>query len=73
MAAAYSAAYLMSVVRFGDVSPGTWQLFFFMFQDGWDVVFSLLKGLVISVFVVVVALYFGYGMRRAKLTGDLHE
>jgi len=63
IAAAYLAAYLMSVVRFGDVSPGTWQLFFFSFQDGWDLAFSLIKGLVISAWVILVALYFGYGVR----------
>jgi phospholipid/cholesterol/gamma-HCH transport system permease protein len=63
VAAAYTAAYLMSVVRFGDVSPGTWKLFFFSFQDGWDLLFSLVKGAVISAWVVVTALYFGYGVR----------
>jgi phospholipid/cholesterol/gamma-HCH transport system permease protein len=63
IAAAYAAAYLMSVVRFGDVSPGTWELFFFNFQDGWDLLFSLAKGAVISAWVVLVALYFGYGVR----------
>lgn len=63
VAAAYLAAYLMSVVRFGDVSPGTWSLFFFSFQDGWDLLFSMAKGTVISAWVVLVSLYFGYGVR----------
>ncbi len=63
LASAQLAAYLMGVVRFGDVSPGTWSLFFFAFQDGWDLLFSLVKGLVISAFVVTVSLYFGYGVR----------
>ncbi|MDX6665455.1 MAG: phospholipid/cholesterol/gamma-HCH transport system permease protein [Solirubrobacteraceae bacterium] len=63
LASAQLAAYLMSVVRFGDVSPGTWSLFFFTFQDGVDLVFSRVKGLVISVFVGVGALDFGYGGR----------
>ena len=63
VASAQLAAYLMSVVRFGDVSPGTWKLFFFAFQDGWDIAFSLAKGFVISGFVILVALYFGYGVR----------
>ena len=61
--ASYAAAYLMSVDRFGDVSPGTWRLFFLTFQDGWDLVYSLAKGLVISAFVIVVALRHGYGLR----------
>ncbi len=63
IATSYAAAYLMSVERFGDVSPGTWKLFFFAFQDGWDLVFSLVKGLVISLFVIVVAIHHGYGLR----------
>jgi phospholipid/cholesterol/gamma-HCH transport system permease protein len=63
LASAEGAAYLISVFRFGDVSSGTWQLFFFNFQDAWDLVFSLVKGLVISAFVVVVSVYFGYNVR----------
>ncbi len=63
IAAAYAAAYLMSVERFGDVSPGTWKLFFLTFQDWGDLVYSLLKGAVITVFVLVVALHHGYGLR----------
>jgi phospholipid/cholesterol/gamma-HCH transport system permease protein len=63
LASAEAAAYVMSVFRFGDVSTGTWQLFFFNFQDSWDLVFSLVKGLVISAFVVAVSVYFGYNVR----------
>jgi phospholipid/cholesterol/gamma-HCH transport system permease protein len=63
IASSYAAAYLMSVERFGDVSPGTWQLFFFTFQDGWDLLYSMVKGMAIAVFVVVTALYFGYRVR----------
>lgn len=61
--AAYAAAYLMSVVRFGDVSSGTWSLFFFSFQDGWDLLYSMAKGTVIAAWVVLVALFYGYGVR----------
>jgi phospholipid/cholesterol/gamma-HCH transport system permease protein len=57
---AYVASYLMSVVRFGDVSPGTWKLFFLAFQDEWDVLFSVIKGMAIAVWVVLVALFHGY-------------
>jgi len=63
IAASYAAAYLMSVERFGDVSPGTWRLFFLTFQDWGDLVYSVVKGAVISVFVLVVALHHGYGLR----------
>jgi phospholipid/cholesterol/gamma-HCH transport system permease protein len=61
--AGYAAAGLMSLGRFGDVSPGTWKLFFLAFQDGTDLLYSLTKGLVISGFVVLVALHQGYGLR----------
>jgi phospholipid/cholesterol/gamma-HCH transport system permease protein len=63
IAAAYTAAGLMSLVRFGDVSPGTWKLFFLTFQDGADLLYSVIKGLAISLFVVLVALHQGYGLR----------
>jgi phospholipid/cholesterol/gamma-HCH transport system permease protein len=63
IAAAFAAAGLMSLGRFGDVSPGTWKLFFLNFQDSSDLVYSLIKGLTISAFVVLVALHQGYGLR----------
>lgn len=63
VASSYAAAYLMSVVRFGDVSAGTWELFFYSFQDPVDLVYSVVKGLAIAVFVISVSLYFGYRVR----------
>ena len=63
VASAYLAAYLMSVERFGDVSLGTWLLFFYSFQDPVDIIYSCVKGLVIAGFVISVALYFGFKVR----------
>lgn len=63
VASSYGAAALVSLVRFGDVSPGTWQQFFLLFQDPGDLLFSAIKGLTISTWVIVVALCFGYGVR----------
>jgi phospholipid/cholesterol/gamma-HCH transport system permease protein len=63
IAASFAAAALMSLGRFGDVSPGTWKLFFLAFQSPDDLFFSIAKGLTISAFVVVVALHQGYGLR----------
>jgi phospholipid/cholesterol/gamma-HCH transport system permease protein len=63
IASAYGAAYLMSVKRFGDVSQGTWALFFYNFQDPVDLLYSMAKGLVIAAFVISTALYFGYHVR----------
>jgi phospholipid/cholesterol/gamma-HCH transport system permease protein len=59
----YLAAYLMSAKRFADVSGGTWSLFFYLFQDPVDLVYSMVKGLVITAFVITIALYFGYTVR----------
>jgi phospholipid/cholesterol/gamma-HCH transport system permease protein len=63
IAAAYSAAALVSLGRFGDVSPGTWEAFFFLFQDPGDLILSGIKGLAISTWVVVTALMYGYNVR----------
>lgn len=67
VASSYAAAYLMSVKRFGDVSQGTWDLFFYNFQDPVDLLYSMIKGLVIAVFVMSTALYFGYKVRGGPI------
>lgn len=63
----YLAAFLMSVERFGDVSPGTWELFFYNFQDPVDLIYSCVKGLVIAAFVITTSLYFGYHVRGGPI------
>jgi phospholipid/cholesterol/gamma-HCH transport system permease protein len=63
----YLAAYLMSAIRFHDVSAGTWSLFFYLFQDPMDLVYSLIKGLVIILFVLGTCLYFGYHVRGGPI------
>jgi phospholipid/cholesterol/gamma-HCH transport system permease protein len=63
LAAAQAAAWLASFVRFGDVSQGTWEFAFYTALDPIDIVYSVIKGLVISFFVIVTALYFGYRVR----------
>jgi phospholipid/cholesterol/gamma-HCH transport system permease protein len=61
--ASYLAAYLMSAKRFGDVSGGTWSLFFYLFQDPTDLIYSAVKGLLISAFVIATAVYYGFSVR----------
>jgi len=61
--ASYLAAWLMSAKRFGDVSGGTWELFFSLFQDPVDLIYSVVKGLVITAFVIATAVYYGYNVR----------
>lgn len=67
VASSYLAAYLMSVKRFGDVSQGTWELFFYNFQDPVDLVYSMVKGMLISGFVISTAAYFGYKVRGGPI------
>ncbi len=67
VASAYLAAFLMSVERFGDVSPGTWELFFYNFQDPIDLIYSTVKGLTIAAFVISTSLYFGYHVRGGPI------
>lgn len=67
VASSYLAAYLMSVKRFGDVSSGTWELFFYNFQDPADLVYSMVKGMLIAVFVISTAAYFGYKVRGGPI------
>jgi phospholipid/cholesterol/gamma-HCH transport system permease protein len=63
----YLAAYLQSAIRFHDVSGGTWSVFFYLFQDPLDLVYSLVKGVVIIVFVLTTCLYFGYRVRGGPI------
>ncbi|MEA2293908.1 MAG: phospholipid/cholesterol/gamma-HCH transport system permease protein [Solirubrobacteraceae bacterium] len=63
IASAYGAAAMMSLGRFHDVSGGTWESFFLLFQDPTDLLFSGLKALAISAWVVTVSLSYGYGVR----------
>jgi len=67
VASSYLAAFLMSVERFGDVSQGTWELFFYNFQDPIDLAYSTIKGLTIAAFVISTSLYFGYHVRGGPI------
>ena len=67
IASSYLAAFLMSVKRFGDVSQGTWELFFYNFQDPVDLGYSMVKGLLIAMFVISTATYFGYRVRGGPI------
>ena len=63
LGAAQGAAWLASFVRFHDVSQGTWEFAFYTALDPIDIVYSVIKGLVISFAVIVTALYYGYRVR----------
>lgn len=63
LGAAEGAAWIGSYVRSGTISQGTWEFIFYTVTNLQDIVFSLIKGLVISGTVVLVALFFGYRVR----------
>ncbi len=55
-----TASYLAVVVQIGQVSAGGYLQLFWMFQTPLDFVFSLIKGLLMATFVVLVGIYYGY-------------
>jgi len=61
--AGQAAAWVGSFVRSGTVSQGTWEFIFYTVTTPSDLVFSLIKGLVLSTAVIMTALYFGYRVR----------
>jgi phospholipid/cholesterol/gamma-HCH transport system permease protein len=56
----YSASYLSVVQQVGDVSSGGFLLIFWMFQNPGDLIFSLIKGMVMATAIVSVGCYYGY-------------
>jgi phospholipid/cholesterol/gamma-HCH transport system permease protein len=54
------ASYLVVVVQLGQVSGGGYEQLFWMFQSPLDFLFSLIKGMAMSVFVVLVGIFYGY-------------
>ena len=54
------ASYLAVVEQVGDVSSGGYSLIFWMFQDPIDLIFSLIKGMVMATVIVLVGCYYGY-------------
>jgi phospholipid/cholesterol/gamma-HCH transport system permease protein len=55
-----AASYLSVVVQLNQVSGGGYLQLFWMFQTPLDFLFSLIKGMAMSTFVVLVGIYYGY-------------
>ena len=58
--AAFFASYLVVVQQIGDVSSGGFFLIFWMFQNPPDLLYSVIKAMVMATVIVVVGCYFGY-------------
>jgi phospholipid/cholesterol/gamma-HCH transport system permease protein len=56
----YFASYFSVVQQVGDVSSGGYLLIFWMFQNPLDLIFSLIKGMVMATAIVLVGCYYGY-------------
>jgi phospholipid/cholesterol/gamma-HCH transport system permease protein len=55
-----TASYLAVVIQIGQVSAGGYLQLFWMFQTPLDFAFSLVKGMAMATFVILVGIYFGY-------------
>jgi phospholipid/cholesterol/gamma-HCH transport system permease protein len=60
VAVSYFASYLVVVNQIGDTSSGGYLLIFWMFQNPPDLLFSLIKGMVMATVIVLVGCYYGY-------------
>ena len=58
--AGFFASYLAVVEQIGEVSSGGFFLIFWMFQNPPDLIFSLIKGMVMATAIVLVGCYYGY-------------
>jgi phospholipid/cholesterol/gamma-HCH transport system permease protein len=54
------ASYIAVVIQVGPVSAGGYLQLFWMFQTPLDFLFSAIKGMLMSTFVVIVGIYYGY-------------
>jgi phospholipid/cholesterol/gamma-HCH transport system permease protein len=58
--AGFFASYLAVVQQIGDVSSGGFFLIFWMFQNPPDMLFSMMKAMVMATGIVLVGCYYGY-------------
>ena len=56
----HPASYIAVVKQIGDVSSGGYELIFWQFQNPPDLIFSLIKGMVMATAIVMVGCYYGY-------------
>jgi phospholipid/cholesterol/gamma-HCH transport system permease protein len=57
---AFFGSYLVVVHQIGDTSAGGYFLIFWMFQNPPDLLFSVIKGMVMATVIVLVGCYYGY-------------
>lgn len=62
VAGAFLASYIAVVQQVGDVSSGSYSLIFWLFQNPPDLLFSLIKAMVMATIIVIIACYYGYNV-----------
>jgi phospholipid/cholesterol/gamma-HCH transport system permease protein len=63
LGAGFFSSYLAVVLQIGDVSSGGYFLIFWMFQNPPDLIYSVVKGMVMATAIVMVGCYYGYKAR----------
>src|SRR6266540_3890839 len=58
--AGFFASYLAVVQQIGEVSSGGFFLIFWMFQNPPDLLYSVIKGMMMATVIVIVGTYYGY-------------
>ncbi len=58
--AGFFASYIAVVQQIGEVSAGGYFLIFWMFQNPPDLLYSIIKGMVMATVIVLVGCYYGY-------------
>ena len=80
--AGFFASYLAVVQQIGEVSSGGFFLIFWMFQNPPDLLYSVIKGMVMATAIVLVGCYYGYnasggpggrGHRDGEVDGAQHR
>lgn len=59
----YIGGYLVTVKLLGGVSSGGYTFIFWLFQNPWDLLYSLLKVICMATAIIFVACYYGYTAR----------
>jgi phospholipid/cholesterol/gamma-HCH transport system permease protein len=59
----FAASYLTAVIQLHQTSPGGYLRLFWEFQNPSDYLYSVIKGIVMGSYVVLVGLFFGYRVR----------
>lgn len=62
VAGSFIASYLAVVQQVGDVSAGSYSVIFWLFQNPPDLLFSIIKAMVMATIIVIIACYYGYNV-----------